>query len=193
MRKLRMTLIALLSLCLLFSLTSGGWLVVDSPQRADVIVVLAGETDRRPNRALELLSQGYASKVLLDVPATAKFYDSSEVDLAQRYAQQLPLQPGQSVTVCPVFGLSTKAETQDVARCLEKSGIHSILVVTSDYHTRRALSTFQREMPQYQICVTGASDPQQFNSSWWRNRQSAKINFDEWIRLAWWEAVDRWR
>ena len=193
MRKLRLILIAILSLCLLFSLTSGGWLVVDNPQRADVIVVLAGETDRRPHRALELLSQGYAQNVLLDVPATEKFYDSSEVDLAQRYARQLPLQSGQSVAVCPVFGLSTKEETQDVARCLEKSGVRSVLVVTSDYHTRRALSTFQRELPQYRIYVTAARDPQQFNSSWWQNRQWAKINFDEWIRLAWWEAVDRWR
>jgi hypothetical protein len=193
MLKLRVILIAILSLCLLFSLTSGRFLLVNNPQRADVIVALAGETDRRPNRGLELLAQGYAPKMLLDVPATEKFYGSSEVDLAQRYAQQLTLQPGQSVAICPVFGLSTKAEAGDVGRCLEKSGVHSILVVTSDYHTRRALSTFQHELPQYQIYVTAASDPQQFSSSWWQNRQWAKINFDEWIRLAWWEAVDRWR
>jgi uncharacterized SAM-binding protein YcdF (DUF218 family) len=193
MRKLRVILIAILSLCLLFSLTSGEWLVVDNPQRADVIVALAGETDRRPNRGLELLAQGYAPKLLFDVPALEKFYDLSEVELAQRYAQQLTLPPGQSVVVCPVFGLSTKDETHDVARCLEKSGVHSILVVTSDYHTRRALSTFQHELPQYRIYVTAARDPQQFNSSWWQNRQWAKINFDEWIRLAWWEGVDRWR
>ena len=25
------------------------------------------------------------------------------------------------------------------------------------------------------------------------NRQWAKINFDEWLRLVWWQAVDRWR
>ena len=193
MLKLRVILIAILSLCLLFSVTSGGWLVVDNVQKADVIVALAGETDRRPRRGLELLVQGYAPRLLLDVPATEKFYDLSEVDLAQRYAQKLPLRPGQSVAVCPVLGLSTKAETQDVARCLEKSGVHSILVVTSDYHTRRALSTFQRQLPRYRIYVTSAPDPLQFNSSWWQNRQWAKVNFDEWIRLAWWEAVDRWR
>src|SRR6266851_6023791 len=119
MLKVRVVLIVFLSAGLLFSLTSGGFLVVNNPQRADVIVVLAGETYRRPNRGLELLSQGYAPRILLDVPALERIYNLNEVDLAQRYVQQLPLPPGQSAAVCPVFGLSTQAETQDVARCLE--------------------------------------------------------------------------
>jgi hypothetical protein len=193
MLKLRVFLIAFLSMGLLFSLTSGGFLVVNNPQRADVIVVLAGETYSRPKRALELMSQGYAPRLLLDVPALERIYDLNQIDLAQRYIRQLPLPPGQSAVVCPVFGLSTKAETEDVARCLGPLGVHSILVVTSDYHTRRALSAFQHELPQYQIYVAAAADPQQFNQSWWKRRQWSKMNFDEWIRLAWWEAVDRWR
>jgi hypothetical protein len=191
MLKARIVLIAILSMWLLFSLTSGGFLVVNNPQHADVIVVLAGETFRRPNRGLELLSQNYAPRMLLDVPALEMIYGQNAVELAQHYVQQLPQR--QSVTVCPVFGLSTKAETQDVARCAEQIGAHSILVVTSDYHTRRALSAFQHELPQYKIYVASAGDPQQFNAGWWKRRQWAKMNFDEWIRLAWWEAVDRWR
>jgi len=191
MWKVRVVLIVVLSGWLLFSVTSGGFLVVNNPQRADVIVVLAGETFRRPNRGLELLSQNYAPRMLLDVPAVEMIYGQNAVDLAQRYLQQLP--QTQSVAVCPILGLSTKAETQDVARCLEHSGVHSILVVTSDYHTRRALSTFQHELPNYTIYVAAARDPGQFNATWWKRRQWAKLNFDEWIRLAWWECVDRWR
>ena len=191
MLKVRVALIVFLSAWLLFSLTSGGFLVVNNPQRADVIVVLAGETYRRPNRALELLSQGYAPRMLLDVPAVDVVYGQNEIDLAQSYIRQLP--QSQSVAVCPVFGLSTKAEAQDVARCLQSSGAHSVLVVTSDYHTRRALRIFQHELAQYTIYVASASDPSQFNPLWWKARQWSKTNFDEWIRLAWWEAVDRWR
>lgn len=56
MLKVRVVLIVVLSGWLLFSMTSGGFLVVNNPQHADVIVVLAGETYRRPNRGLELLS-----------------------------------------------------------------------------------------------------------------------------------------
>lgn len=191
MRKLRIILILILSGGLLFSLTSGGFLVVNNPQRADVIVVLAGETFRRPNRGVELLAQSYAPKMLLDVPAVEMIYGRNAVELAQSYIQQLP--QGQKVTVCPIYGLSTKAEAKDVMKCLQSLGAHSVLVVTSDYHTRRALSTFRHELPGYTISVAAAGDPGQFNVRWWHRRQWSKMNFDEWIRLVWWECVDRWR
>jgi uncharacterized SAM-binding protein YcdF (DUF218 family) len=64
--------------------------------------------------------------------------------------------------------------------------------VTSDYHTRRARSIFQHQLKGYQIFVTPAYDPQQFGATWWQQRQWAKMNFNEWLRLMWWEAVDRW-
>jgi hypothetical protein len=191
MRKVRVVLIVVLSGWLIFSFTSGKFLVVNNPEHADVIVVLAGETFYRPNRGLELLSQNYAPRMLLDVPKMETIYGQNAVDLAQRYLHQLP--QSQSTEVCPILGLSTKAETADVSRCLENSGVHSILVVTSDYHSRRALSIFRHELPQYTIYVASARDPGQFNVSWWKRRQWAKMNFDEWIRLAWWELVDRWR
>ncbi len=191
MQKLRLLTVAAFLVVLLFSVTSGRFLVINDPHRADVIVVLAGETDRRPARGLELLSQNYAQRMLLDVPATARIYGRSMVELSQQYVQQLP--HGQSATICPILGLSTKAEAQDVARCLQQYRAHTVLLVTSDYHTRRALSTFQSELRQYEFHVAAASDPQQFAVSWWKLRQWAKLNFDEWVRLVWWEAVDRWR
>jgi len=84
MLKMRVILIVSLSGCLLFSLTSGGFLLINNPQHADVIVVLAGETFRRPNRGLELLSENYAPRMLLDVPAVEMIYGQNAVELAQR-------------------------------------------------------------------------------------------------------------
>jgi hypothetical protein len=191
MRKLRVVLMVGLSVLALFLATSGRFLVLNQLQRADVIVVLAGETDRRPSRGLELLSQNYASRMLLDVPAAAKVYDSTMLQLAQKYTQSLP--NGQSVMICPIVGLSTKAEAQDVAGCLQKTGAHSILLVTSDYHTRRALSIFRHELLGHPVYVAAAYDPQQFGAAWWKQRQWAKLNVNEWVRLVWWQAVDRWQ
>src|SRR3989442_7373021 len=149
MRKLRFLLITILAGVLFFSLTSGRFLLVDNPQPGDVIVVLAGETDQRPRRALELLSQGYASQVVLDVPAAAKIYGVTMQETAESYVKQLP--QARSVSICPIFGLSTKTEAPDAGRCLAHFGAHKVLLVTSDYHTRRALSTFRQELPQYQF------------------------------------------
>ena len=57
-----------------FAANAGRLLVVDAPERSDVILVLAGETDRRPARALQLLDQGYGRRVVIDVPAAARIY-----------------------------------------------------------------------------------------------------------------------
>jgi hypothetical protein len=29
--------------------------------------------------------------------------------------------------------------------------------------------------------------------SWWRRREWAKITFNEWLKVVWWNGVDRWR
>lgn len=191
MRKLWAVLAILILLVALLLSTSGWFLVVNNPQHADVIVALAGETDRRPSRALELLRAGYAAKLLLDVPAAAKIYDQQTIAIAQTYVNGLAER--QAIAICPIFGLSTKTEAQDVARCLDKIPARRILLVTSDYHTRRALSIFRHELRGSDISVAAAPDPSQFGNAWWTRRQWAKINFDEWLRLAWWETVDRWR
>jgi len=189
-RKLRITLIVILFAILILSSSSGGFLVVNDLQSADLIVVLAGETDRRPSLGLQLLSQKYAPKMLLDVPANNVVYDQNLIDIAKAFIQKSP--QNQSIEICPIVGLSTKTEAQDVSRCLGHTSAHRILVVTSDYHTRRARSIFQHELNGHQIFVTPVSDPQQFGTSWWKRRQWAKMNFDEWVRLMWWELVDRW-
>jgi uncharacterized SAM-binding protein YcdF (DUF218 family) len=67
------------------------------------------------------------------------------------------------------------------------------LLVTSDYHTRRALGIFKHELRRHDISVAAASDPSQFGNAWWKHRQWAKTNFDEWLKLVWWKVVDRWR
>jgi DUF218 domain-containing protein len=190
LHRLRALLIVVLLVAVFFLSTSGGFLIVNDLQRADVIVVLAGETNHRPGRALQLLAQKYAPKVLLDVPLGDVEYDRSLLDIAKEYIQHAP--QSQPITICPIVGLSTKTEAQDVVHCLG-SGTHRVLVVTSDFHTRRARSVFEHELPRYQIFVTPAYDPTQFGTRWWQHRQWAKNNFEEWLRLVWWKLVDRWR
>ena len=174
-----------------FAVTAGRVLVVDSPERSDVIVVLAGETDRRPARALELLDQGYARRVVLNVPADARIYQFTQVALAQQYIQHLP--QAASVAICPIEGLSTQDEAHDVEKCLAHEESSRILIVTSDFHTRRALSTFRHEIPGKSFSVAAARDDTQFGTRWWTRRQWAKTYVDEWLRLLWWTAIDRWR
>jgi uncharacterized SAM-binding protein YcdF (DUF218 family) len=179
--------------CLLaaFAAKAGSFLLVDSPQPSDVILVLAGETDRRPERALQLLAQGYGRRIVLDVPTNSKIYEFTQIQLAEKYVQGLP--QAASISVCPIDGLSTKDESRDAEKCLKQAGGHSVLIVTSDFHTRRALDVFRREVPEHTYSVAAARNDEQFGVRWWRHRQWAKTLVDEWFRLLWWKVVDQWR
>ncbi len=180
---------------------AGPWLVLDKPQPADVIVVLAGETEQRPAKGLQLLQQGLAPRLLLDAPAGTHLYRWSQLELAQQYLSGLP--NASRLTTCPIVGLSTRDEARDVAGCLAtlrgpasgsaSSRYQRVLLVTSDFHTRRSLAIFRHEIPGVQFSVAAAYDPTQYGDRWWQHRQWAKTFFDEYVRLLWWYGVDRWR
>ena len=170
--------------------TSGRFLVVNQPRKSDVMIVLAGESDRRPTRGLELLDQGYAPRLILDVPAEAKIYQWNQLEIARKFVEGLP-QAG-AISLCPIYGRSTRDEARDVARCLQGANARSILLVTSDYHTRRALSIFEGTLPA-DYSIAAAFDASEFGAQWWQHREWAKVNFEEWSKLMWWELVDRWR
>lgn len=164
---------------------------VDDPQKSDVIVVLAGEASSRPARGLELLRQGMAPRMWVDVVSRDRIFDQSLVAIAEKYAASLP--EATQVKICPLTGLSTAAEAMDVKRCLQPFGIHRVLIVTSGFHSRRALSIFRRRLPQYEFSIAAVHDPTQYGTAWWTNREWAKATFDEWTKFVWWELVDRWR
>ena len=170
---------------------AGRLLVVDDPEPSDVILVLAGETDHRPSRALQLLDQGYGRRVLMDVPAAARIYEFTQIQLAEKYIQDIP--EATSVRICPIEGLSTRDESHDVEKCLAGEEGRRVLIVTSDFHTRRSLSIFRHEVRGKSFSVAAARDDTQFGTRWWTRRQWAKTCLDEWLRLLWWNAVERWR
>lgn len=193
-RRLRLLIfvsVLLAALAAGFVVGAGRMLVVDAPERSDVILVLAGETDRRPALGLQLLDRGYGRRAILDVPAAAEIFGFDEVQLATKYVERRP--EGAAVQLCPIVGLSTRDESREAAKCLAGVEGTRVLLVTSDFHTRRALSIFRHEAHGKTFSVAATRDNAQFGTRWWTNRQWAKTCIDEWLKLLWWNAVDRWR
>jgi uncharacterized SAM-binding protein YcdF (DUF218 family) len=191
-RVLPLSIVLLFILVLvIFALNAGRALVVDAPQPSDLILVLAGETEHRPAHALELLHQGFGKRVLIDVPAEVKIYDTVQLDVAEKYVQNLP--DSASVRICPIVGLSTREETHDVEKCLTPEDGSRILIVTSDFHTGRALSIFRHELRGKTFSVAAAHEPTEFGTRWWTHRQWAKTFVGEWTKVIWWNCIDRWR
>lgn len=182
-------LIAFLILIMVLLLHSGSFLVLNSPEYADAILVLkGGEGSYR--QAVKLQTQGYANRILLDASVIRMVYGKSEADLATEFLNRTS--PGLA-EVCPTVQDSPFGEAADVKRCLARLNISSVLIVTSDFHTRMALSIFQKRLPQYRWSVAAASAPYHDADQWWKHRAWAKTVLDEWEQFAWWELVDRWR
>jgi uncharacterized SAM-binding protein YcdF (DUF218 family) len=173
-------------------LHSGSFLVVNRPEKSDVIVVLAGDhNDSRFWRGVELLREGYGQHMQLDAPSE-RIYGNTYTELASNFIAHTAGIPQSQIVICLVTNDSTFEESSDVRRCLSQSQPqpHSVLLVTSDFHTRRALSIFRSRLPQYRWSAAAVYDPTVFGDSWWQRREWAKTCVLEWQKLLWWELVE---
>jgi hypothetical protein len=194
-RFLAAVVIAALLCGIVLILLPGGFLVINDPVKSDAIVVLAGSTgDLRYYHGLELLRAGYAKHLVLD-SLSGEMYGQSMADLAREFVARTAGPYAAQVSVCPITGDSTKDETTRVAACFQhlKPPPHSAIIVTDDYHTRRALSIFRDRLPQYQWTAAATKNDFLFGEPWWKRREWAKTYLTEWQKLIWWELFDRWR
>src|SRR5215475_11788438 len=75
--------LAFAALVLLFAILAGRVLVRDSPQKSDVIVVLAGDSfDERYAHGMELLRAGYGKHMFIDVHSDRHYFGRLETEHA---------------------------------------------------------------------------------------------------------------
>jgi uncharacterized SAM-binding protein YcdF (DUF218 family) len=178
----------------IFAGFAGRTLVSDHPEKSDVIVVLAGDSqDARYRRGMELLRAGYGNHLFLDASSDSSYFGHTPAQYADAFLKQDAKEMAAQVSVCPFEEDSTDTETRFVARCLEPLHPASVLLVTSDWHTARARSVFMRRLPKYHWSAAAAADDRLFGTHWWSHREWAKTTFQEWLKVIWWNAIDRWR
>lgn len=159
----------------------GSYLVkAQPPEKADIAVVLAGDADgNRILAAAQLVRRGYVPKVLVSGPGG--IYGYHECDLAIPFAVTAGY-PQSYFLHFENEARSTKEEAHDTIARLRQLGAHKILLVTSDYHTRRAGKIFRSAAPDLQFVVVAAPDSNFTPGGWWHSRQGEKIAFIEWIK-----------
>ncbi len=84
-------------------------------------------------------------------------YGRKMTDLAAEFIESTASDSPGRVLVCPIQSASTLKETTYVRNCLEQQHARSAILVTSDFHTRRAFSTFRGRLPQYEWSVAAAT------------------------------------
>jgi uncharacterized SAM-binding protein YcdF (DUF218 family) len=115
------------------------FLCVDSGKvSADVIVILGGGQHERPERAAELFKQRAAPRILI----------SGEGD--DEINRQILIANGVPASAIEVESksMTTRENAQFSITLLRGQKIHSAIIVTSWYHSRRALKTFEHYAPE---------------------------------------------
>ena len=77
---------------------------------------------------------------------------------------------------------STRVEAGIAVAELRKLGARSFLLVTSNYHTRRAGRIFGRMAGGLEMHVIAAPDQYFSTDSWWRRREGMKTFYIEWSK-----------
>jgi uncharacterized SAM-binding protein YcdF (DUF218 family) len=156
----------------------------DPPAKADIAVVLAGDhSGFRILKGAELVRKGYVPAVLVSGPCGQ--YGLCESDYAIDFAVRNGY-PREWFIALPHWALSTRTEAQVVLRELQARGVHSFLLVTSDYHTARSARLYAaaERASEYKPEMRVVAAPDKFFrvGSWWRDRESQKTVFFEWSK-----------
>jgi uncharacterized SAM-binding protein YcdF (DUF218 family) len=158
----------------------GSYLVKDQPPRkADAIVVLAG--DRFGDRILtagKLIREGWAPYAIID---GTPYFGTNETEVAIAYAVNNGYPPSYFRKFERDMD-STREETTRLVRELKKAGVHSIILVTSNYHTRRASSLMKKAAPWLSIDTVAAPDRYFSPSGWWKSRGGQRTFLYEWLK-----------
>lgn len=159
----------------------GSYLVqTEPPRKADIVLVLAGDgTGNRILKAAELVRDGYASKVLVSGPDGN--YGLHECDLEIPFAVRAGY-PESYFVHFENTAKSTREEAHQAAEELRRRGVHSVLLVTSDFHTRRSKRMYKVEAPDLEVITVAAPDVNFTAHGWWKNRQGQKTAFYEWLK-----------
>lgn len=127
--------------------------------KSDAIILMAGGFKSRVPVAAKLYRDGYAPLVVLTNDGVIGGWSPKhnrnlyQVEWAEDELNKLGV-PNSNIVKLPYYGSATIFDALAVKRYLLTAGLKKIIVVTSDYHTRRSLWTFKKTLQKYAIDVS---------------------------------------
>lgn len=171
------------------------WLIVRAPlERADAIVVLSGSAtlSERVQHAARLYAEKRAPKILLTTDNRQGGWSRSEqrnlyfYEIAIRQLSRLGV-PTENIEVVTPPVASTWDEATVLRDYAKTHSLRSILIVTSSYHSRRALFTFRNFLADGDVQVgidpveTGIQTPRP--ATWWLHLRGWELVLVEYLKL----------
>lgn len=152
------------------------FLCVDSgPVQADVLVVLGGGSRDRPERAAELFKERIAPRILVSGLGDCTIYRRSLIQAGV---------PSHAIQM-EDRSRTTKENAILAVDLLRHEGMHRVIIVTSWYHSRRAMACFEHYGPEIKFY----SRPSYFANTrpdWGRHDLSHRIYLEYPKLLGYW-------
>jgi uncharacterized SAM-binding protein YcdF (DUF218 family) len=150
------------------------WIVEDPLERSDAIIVLSDDNfyADRATRAAELFRRDMAPEVVASGRRLRPFAGIAELmvhDLSERGV------PKNKIEAFAQDADNTREEAQALVQLAARKKWRSVIVVTSNYHTRRARYIFARVFPPaIRVRVASTHDGDFDPEHWWQYRKSIK-------------------
>jgi uncharacterized SAM-binding protein YcdF (DUF218 family) len=152
------------------------FLCVDSgPVKADVIVVLGGGSHERPERAAELFNEHAAPRIIIS--------GLGDYEINRRLLIAAGV-PGNAIEL-ETQSRTTRENAQFTVKLLREQKLKRVILVTSWYHSRRAVACFRHYAPEMRFF----SRPSYFASAradWSHNRIGNRIRLEYVKLLGYW-------
>jgi uncharacterized SAM-binding protein YcdF (DUF218 family) len=176
----------------------GRYLVTEHPlAKADLVLVLSGQSVLRMPEGARIFHEGYAPKILL----TSEPKERGSEELL-RLGIRVPDGQERAITLLEALRVpqsailtirersdSTRSEMQAVARFLKTNPVKSMIIVTSKNHTTRAFKIFSTGLgPGVRLIMHPVPYDPFDPAQWWHDRADSKDVLHEYEALA-----DFWR
>jgi uncharacterized SAM-binding protein YcdF (DUF218 family) len=151
-----------------------GLVVEDKLEKSDAIILLSDDNfyADRATRAAELYRQNLAATVVASGIRLRPHAGISELmthDLIERGV------PKERIVPFPQDADDTREEAEALKTLVAQKGWKSVIIVTSNYHTRRARYIFRKVFPSdVKIAMASARDADFDPSNWYQHRRAVK-------------------
>lgn len=164
------------------------------PVQAEAIVVLAGSSTykERADEAARLFHEGRAPKIILTNDGLQSEW-SSELQRNPFYVERAVEQlrragvPAENIETLPQVVTSTYDEALLLREYVRAHGLRSVLIVTSAYHTRRALWTLRRVLKDEPVSIGLSAPPPGQQTprplTWWWHIKGWRMVAGEYLKL----------
>ncbi|MBV9173026.1 MAG: YdcF family protein [Chloroflexi bacterium] len=178
----------LLALVGVWFVNAGNLLIaVDQPVRVDAIIVLAGNAPDRLPYAERLMRQGYANLLVVsNEQVHTHGLETTWLALHKAGLSAPELRDDELLVLDDPPPESTLDEARRDSALLQAHGMHSALLVTDAFHSRRATLLFRAAFAHAGLSVRSTPvqpDPLDL-AHWWSHGPTARVVLEEWSKLA---------